>query len=74
MTKNNLIAIGIIELFENLLEKKNLKIDCEDEYEELERDFPNNDARIYGTEYWNLEEKITCILNDINPRGMEEEL
>ena len=67
-------AAEIIELFEDLLEKKNITITCADPEEEKDRNNSKFDARIYGTEYWNLADAIETILekeDDENHQGEE---
>ena len=56
-------AIQIIEQFENLLSEKNIKIPSEDSENN------ENEACIYGTEYYELEDSIIEILNDKNQKG-----
>ena len=48
----------ILDLFEEYLDKKGVVID------NPERDEDDNAAQIYGTEYGNLEDKITKILEE----------
>lgn len=48
--------------FEQLLEEKDISIPCEDSAEEKERHDGGNNARIYGAEYWRLEDGIHKIL------------
>lgn len=55
--KNRKAAINIIEVFENLLEKKNIKIPNED------RENNTDESCIYGSDYYELEDTITSILN-----------
>jgi len=45
-----------------LLEEKDISIPCEDSAEEKERHDGGNNARIYGAEYWRLEDGIHKIL------------
>lgn len=54
----------IMELFEDLLEEKNISIPCDDEEEERMRYEDGNTARIYGMEYYNLSGKIEKLLSD----------
>lgn len=58
MDKNRKVAIKIIESFENLLEKYNLKIPSEDREEDPE------EANIFGTNYYDLEDEIVTILEE----------
>lgn len=55
-------AAEIIELFEDLLEEKNITITCADPEEEKDRSNSQSDARIYGTEYGNLVDAVEAIL------------
>ena len=55
---NKMIAIKIINEFEELLYKKNIKIPSTD------REGNDDDACIYGTEYYDLENSIIDILNN----------
>lgn len=56
--KNQKIAIKIINEFENLLEEKNILIPNE------ERNHKEDEACIYGKDYYNLEDNIVNILNN----------
>ena len=56
MEKNRKIAIKIIDLFENLLNRKNIIIPNED------RENSKDEAAIYGGDYYELEDKIVEIL------------
>ena len=49
-------AIGIMNIFENLLDEKDIDIPSED------RNGDECEARIFGTEYADLEDKITELL------------
>ena len=44
-------VIAILDVFEDLLDSKEIEIPCEDEREQDERHDGGNDAKIYGTEY-----------------------
>ncbi len=57
MEKNREIAIKIIDLFENLLNRKNIIIPNED------RENSEDEAAIYGGDYYELEDAVTEILN-----------
>ena len=54
--KRQKMCLEIIDQFEQLLEKKDISIPCEDSAEEKERHDGGNNARIYGAEYWRLED------------------
>ena len=62
--KNRLIAIKIIDEFEEMLCRNNIKIPSE------EREGNKDEACIYGTEYYKLEDSIIDILDSQN-RGVE---
>ena len=51
-------AHEIVELFEELLDKKGIEIPCEDKTEQGNRYSDGNDAKLYGMEYWNLVDAI----------------
>jgi len=57
------LAIDIIDEFENLLDEKNITIPSRD------REGGKDEARIYGEEYYNLEDSITNILKKNLKRG-----
>ena len=57
MNKKRELAITIIDLFEELLEKHNITIP--DVFREYDSDC---EARIYGETYYNLEDQITELL------------
>ena len=63
MEKNRKLACEIVELFDDLLDKKGIEIPCDDEYETLERHYNGNEAKLYGTEFWELVGEIEFILN-----------
>lgn len=58
MADNREIAIKIINEFENLLAKHEIKLPCN------ERESTENEASIFGTDYYELEDNITEILNN----------
>lgn len=58
MEENKELAIKIIEEFEELLSKHKIKLPNKD------RQGDEDEACIYGDDYYDLEEKITEILND----------
>lgn len=63
MDKYREIAIEIIEIFEELLEKYNIVIDSEERQEALKAN-EIGVANIYGDEYYNLDDKITNLITD----------
>ncbi len=58
------IAIELVGSFEDLLDEKNIKIPCSDSIEENDRQGGNNDAKLYGTEYYKLVEEVQNTLLD----------
>lgn len=58
MGKEREIAIRIIEEFENLLARNEIKIPND------ERTGNESESCIYGSDYFNLEDSITDILNE----------
>lgn len=57
-------ASDIVEIFEELLEEKNMVIPCANEYEELERENDDGSSVIYGSEYGDLIGRIRERLED----------
>ena len=51
-------AVDIVEIFEDLLDDKEITVPCEDWGEESERRINESSARVYGSEYGNLVDKI----------------
>lgn len=62
MEKNRSLAIDIVLLFDDLLDKKGIEIPCDDEREALERHYNGNEANLYGMEFWTLVDKIQRML------------
>lgn len=62
MTEKGKTAIAILDLFEDMLEKNNIEIPCEYKQEQTERHDGGNTAKIYGSEYFELEAKISELL------------
>lgn len=56
------LAEDIIDIFENLLDEKNIEIPCNDPVEEEIRHDDGNDAKIYGTEYFDLVAQVRELL------------
>lgn len=52
------VVSGILDCFEELLDKLEITIPCADTDEEEERKMNDNSARLYGMEYWLLYEQI----------------
>ena len=55
-------ATAIVEIFENLLEEKDIEIPCNDSEEENTRHDGGNTAKIYGMEYYTLIEQVQALL------------
>jgi len=62
MKKEKKTAIAIIELFEELLNKKDITIPSDDREED------KNEARLYGSEYYKLEDDIIKLLKGVDKR------
>lgn len=60
--KKNKLATEIVELFEELLDKKGIEIPCEDVTEQKERYDGNNVAKLYGMEYFDLVSNVQSLL------------
>lgn len=60
--KKNKLATEIVELFEELLDKKGIEIPCEDAIEQKERCDGNNVAKLYGMEYFDLVSNVQSLL------------
>lgn len=60
--KKNKLAMEIVELFEELLDKKGIEIPCDDKNEQKDRHEENNTAKLYGMEYFNLVSDIQNLL------------
>lgn len=57
------VVSGILDCFEELLDKLEITIPCADtEEEEEERKMDDNSARLYGMEYWSLYEQVEDLL------------
>lgn len=56
------LSMNIMDAFEEFLETHGITIPCEDEAEEKERKEDECSARIYGSEYYELESRIQEIL------------
>lgn len=63
---NREIACEIVDFFDDLLYEKGIEIPCSDEQEEAERHSNDNEAKIYGLEYWNLVNQVQSILDGIH--------
>mgnify|MGYP000210128552 FL=1 len=56
------VVSGILDCFEELLDKLEITIPCADADEEEERKMDDNNARLYGMEYWSLYEQVEDLL------------
>lgn len=56
------IAAQMVDLFEDLLDRKNITVPCSDENEEADRSDIDNSARLYGSEYSELLDDIEATL------------
>lgn len=61
MDKYRLLAISILDLFENVLEENDITIPDED------RTGDETEARLYGMTYANLEDKIVELIKNACP-------
>ena len=57
------VVSGILDCFEELLDKLEITIPCSDSEEEEERKMDDNSARLYGMEYWALYEQVEDLLD-----------
>ena len=57
------LSCKIVDLFEELLQDKNIIVHCADKDEEEERHYGNNSASLYGLEYWHLVDKTEELIN-----------
>lgn len=62
MDEKRELAARIVDLFDDLLYQKGIEIPCEDSDEQAERYEGDNEARLYGMEYWTLVDKIEEML------------
>lgn len=56
------VVSGILDCFEEFLDKLEITIPCADADEEEARKMDDNSARLYGMEYWSLYEQIEDLL------------
>ena len=56
------LAFYVVDVFEDLLDEKNIDIPCADSSEEEDRRENESAARIYGTEYGDLVDRIEALL------------
>ena len=57
------VVSGILDCFEELLDKLEITIPCADADEEEARKMDDNSARLYGMEYWSLYEQVEGMLD-----------
>lgn len=57
------VVSGILDCFEELLDKLEITIPCADADEEETRKMDDNCARLYGMEYWSLYEQVEGMLD-----------
>lgn len=69
MSKRKEMVCAILDAFEELLEEKDITIPSEDDEQ---RD--GSSARLYGTEYFRLEEEINSIIGDWEPYHVRGDL
>lgn len=62
MNGTKALATAIVELFEDLLDDKGIEIPCADETEENQRHLNGNTAKLYGTEYGDLIDRVEALL------------
>lgn len=62
MDKKRELAARIVDLFDDLLDQKGIEVPCEDADEQIERHEGDNEACLYGMEYWTLVDKIEEML------------
>lgn len=56
-------SAAIVEVFEDYLDSLNVRIPCKSPDEEKERGYGDNDAALYGSEYWEIVDDIEAWLN-----------
>ncbi len=64
------LAFYVVDVFEDLLDEKNINIPCADSSEEEDRRENKSAARIYGTEYGNLVDRVEALLK----KGMKNDV
>ena len=70
------LAFSVVDIFEDLLDEKDMEIPCADAHEEEDRHDHENTAKIYGTEYWYLIDRIEELLKremNGNVQSVEED-
>lgn len=55
------LAADIVDMFDEFLEEKGIRIPCADPEEELAR-YDDNCACLYGMEYWGLVDKVEDVI------------
>ena len=64
------LAFSVVDIFEDLLDEKNIDIPCADSSEEEDRRKNESAARIYGTEYGDLVDRVEALLK----KGMKNDV
>lgn len=64
------LAFYVVDIFEDLLDKKDIDVPCADSSEEDDRRKNENAARIYGTEYGDLVDRVEALLK----KGMKNDV
>ena len=57
------LATTIVDVFDDFLDEKNISIPCVDPYEQEDRLQDDNSAAIYGSEYFELEDRVCDVLD-----------
>lgn len=60
---NRELACQIVELFDDFLEEKGIEVPCSDQTEESERHIDCNEAKLYGSEFWDLVNQVERTIN-----------
>ncbi len=64
------LAFSVVDIFEDLLDEKDMEIPCADAHEEEDRHDHENTAKIYGTEYGDLVDRVEALLK----KGMKNDV
>lgn len=64
------LAFSVVDIFEDLLDEKNIDITYADSSEEEDRRKNESAARIYGTEYGDLVDRVEALLK----KGMKNDV
>ena len=66
------LAFYVVDIFEDLLDEKDIDIPCADSSEEDDRRKNESAARIYGTEYGDLVDRVEAWMKN-NVQSVEED-